>query len=505
MNDKILSINEIKKKVFNLKKNKKKIVLCHGVFDLIHCGHLNHFRSAKKYGDFLVVSVTEDKFVNKGPNKPLFNHNLRMDFLSNLELIDLVVLSSNPSSSDVIKLIKPDFYVKGPDYAKLKNDKTKKILLEKKLVSNYGGRVVYTKDEAYSSTNIINLYSLAGNDHQKNFINSLKNEFGSSYILNKIDDFKDISSLIIGELIFDRYVFGNVIGKSGKEPHLVFEKKNIETQVGGSGAIARHISTFLNKVYLITSYGQESDLKKLLNKNFTKNIIFKNYTPSKNYKSIIKTRYIDTVSNYKMFGAYDISRISYLERINKINDLINKIKKKVDLKIIVDYGHDLISNKVLENLLKLKKFTAVNCQLNSSSEGYHNIAKYSGVDLIIINENELRHELKNYDDDIENLMTQIVKKLNFKNIILTRGISGSILFDRKNFTYCPAFAKKILDKVGAGDAMLAISYLCVFRKLDPKITLFLGSIASAYTVENIGNKKNISYDYLTRSVEFLLK
>ena len=65
--------------------------------------------------------------------------------------------------------------------------------------------------------------------------------------LNKIYDLKKLNLLIIGELIFDDYNFGNIIGKSGKEPHLVFEKKFNEIYVGGSGAIARHLSTFLKK------------------------------------------------------------------------------------------------------------------------------------------------------------------------------------------------------------------------------------------------------------------
>ena len=66
-------------KIFtNLRKRNKKVVLCHGVFDLLHYGHISHFEQAKKFGDILVVSVTPDNYVNKGPSRPAFNENIRM-------------------------------------------------------------------------------------------------------------------------------------------------------------------------------------------------------------------------------------------------------------------------------------------------------------------------------------------------------------------------------------------------------------------------------------------
>ena len=78
MNKKIITIEDLKKIILKLKKKRKKIVLCHGVFDLLHVGHINHFQESKKYGDILVVSVTSDSFVNKGPNRPAFNEQNRL-------------------------------------------------------------------------------------------------------------------------------------------------------------------------------------------------------------------------------------------------------------------------------------------------------------------------------------------------------------------------------------------------------------------------------------------
>ena len=89
MKSKLINISQGKKIISILKKKKKKVILSHGVFDVLHIGHINHFISAKKNGDVLIVSVTPDKYVNKGPNRPIFNIKQRISFLSNINSIDM--------------------------------------------------------------------------------------------------------------------------------------------------------------------------------------------------------------------------------------------------------------------------------------------------------------------------------------------------------------------------------------------------------------------------------
>jgi len=152
-------------KITKLKSKNKKIVLCHGVFDLVHLGHIEHFKSAKKFGDYLVVSLTIDKFIKKGPGRPVFNEYQRMEYLKQIKIIDDVILSSSESSIDVINLVKPDFYVKGPDYKNNFKDKTKKIILEKKAVEKNGGKIKFTNDITFSSSNLLNTSNYILNNH----------------------------------------------------------------------------------------------------------------------------------------------------------------------------------------------------------------------------------------------------------------------------------------------------------------------------------------------------
>ena len=98
MTRKIISIENLSSKVKAAKQQGKKIVHCHGVFDLLHIGHIKHFQEAKSHGDILIVTLTPDEYVNKGPNRPAFTTNLRLEALAALESIDFVSKNEWPSS-----------------------------------------------------------------------------------------------------------------------------------------------------------------------------------------------------------------------------------------------------------------------------------------------------------------------------------------------------------------------------------------------------------------------
>ncbi len=119
---KIVSIESLKKIIVKKKLKRKKIVLCHGVFDLLHLGHIKHFDEAKNFGDTLIVTITSDKYVNKGPHRPLFNENHRAEAIAALSSVDYVAINKNPTAVKVIKEFKPNIYCKGSDYKLAKND-----------------------------------------------------------------------------------------------------------------------------------------------------------------------------------------------------------------------------------------------------------------------------------------------------------------------------------------------------------------------------------------------
>lgn len=150
--------------VENLKKHKgagKKIVLCHGCFDLMHPGHIKHFQAAKKMGDILVVTVTPDICVDKGPGRPVFNQNLRADSIAALECVDYAAINKWATAEELLRLLEPDIYVKGQEFENLE-DKTGKIQKEYEVVKEIGIELRFTHEIVFSSTGLLDQYSNEG-------------------------------------------------------------------------------------------------------------------------------------------------------------------------------------------------------------------------------------------------------------------------------------------------------------------------------------------------------
>ena len=209
----ITNLNQLKKKLDLLKKKGKKIVHCHGVFDVLHVGHINHFLSAKKKGDILVVTVTPDEFINKGPNRPIHNLNNRIKCIASLGVVNFVAANNSASAVSAINVIKPNIYCKGKDYKNNKLDLSKNIIKEKNAVKMVGGKIIYTNDDLLSSSKIINNLGLNLNESQKKFLDQVKIEKKNknSDPKNKIfDKFKNLKVLVIGETIVDDYNFCSV-------------------------------------------------------------------------------------------------------------------------------------------------------------------------------------------------------------------------------------------------------------------------------------------------------
>ena len=152
--DKILSLQNARKLIIKLKSKNRKVGLCHGGFDLLHPGHVKHFESAKKLCDILFVSVTSDEFVSerKGSGRPIFTDKLRAYMIASIIFVDYVVISNFKTGIEIIKILGPDYYIKGPDY---KENNDKDLTSEKKAIASIGGKIKYTKDQKLSTTDLI--------------------------------------------------------------------------------------------------------------------------------------------------------------------------------------------------------------------------------------------------------------------------------------------------------------------------------------------------------------
>ena len=151
---------------------KKKIILCHGVFDVLHYGHIAHLNQAKNFGDVLVVSITDDAFVDKGPDRPIFSSLIRAKTILNLEAVDYVVISKSPNALGVLSQIKPNIYVKDKEYQSKDNIFFKNFILEKKFLKKINCKIKFTDQIKYSSSNLANLRFNNFDEQQITYLNN---------------------------------------------------------------------------------------------------------------------------------------------------------------------------------------------------------------------------------------------------------------------------------------------------------------------------------------------
>jgi len=507
LNEKIKNLEDLKTIAADLKLKGKKVVHCHGVFDLLHIGHIKHFEEAKSFGDVLVVTITPDEFVHKGPNRPAFTTALRLEALAALESIDFVSANEWPIAVDTIKMILPDIYCKGPDYKDHKDDVTGKIDDEEKAVKSVGGKIMYTADITFSSSNLLNKFGDVYNKSQKSFIETKLKGGNFEEIKIKIDELQNLNVLVVGETIVDQYVFCEALGKSGKEPVLVLRDLEMEQYAGGTAAIARHLSDFCGTVSLLSMLGEKKEHEQFVLDSLPNNIepffIYKKAAPT-----ITKKRFVDYISNSKSLGVYSINDSQMNgENLNQLHAYLDQLIPMHDLVIVSDYGHGFLSRETAKQISKHSVFTSLNAQINAANIGYHTMNNYKNIDCAIINETELRHELRDRESDIETLMKQLTNNLLIKNMVVTQGTSGATLYSAEDERYhnCPAFAEKVVDKIGAGDAMLALLSCSIKNGFDHDLSLFIGSLAAAQSVETIGNSVPVNKIKLLKTFSHAIK
>lgn len=141
--------------VKNMQLKGLQVGLCHGCFDVFHLGHLRHFASAKSQCDFLVVSLTPDRFINKGPDRPVFPVEQRSELIAGLSYPDLVVVNQWDSAIELLKLLKPNVFFKGQEYENNPNLINPSFLKEVDVIRSLGGLVKFTYEQTNSSTDVI--------------------------------------------------------------------------------------------------------------------------------------------------------------------------------------------------------------------------------------------------------------------------------------------------------------------------------------------------------------
>jgi len=494
----------LKEKIKILKKQNKKIGLIHGVFDVIHYGHIKYFEEAKRKVDYLIVSVTENKYVNKGPGKPIFNTLKRCEVLKSIKDIDEVIVSNYPTAIENIKLIKPHYYIKGKDYKNLSDDLSKNILLEKKEVEKYKGKILFTNSVLHSSSSIINKNFDFITEEAKKFFNKsifdgLDLEFKK--IINKISEKK---VLIIGDPILDIIKTSIPSGKSNKNNIIATRLIGEELNFGGTLLVLNFLSQFYKKIdYIFVGNAKDySFIKKKLSKNV--NII---HLISEN-KIIKKNRYVDNYTLERLFQNNENEELKIEKKVeNKIITFLSKKITQYDQVLFYDFGYIFSFKKMQSLLLKHNKNLVINCQSNSYNFGYNLANKYKKSLILSMDETEFRLLIQDKHTEMKILISKNISIFQGHKIaIITQGKHGCYVILKKKIHFVPSILNQRLDTTGAGDIFLSMfAYLFLNSKFTINQISVISHVAAGIHSNQLSNRFNLDKKFIFNVLSSVIK
>ncbi len=507
--EKILPFDQAAAVFATLRASGRRLVQCHGTFDLVHPGHILHLQEARAQGDVLVVTVTAEKFVNKGPGRPYFNDALRAASLAALECVDYVVLIPHAAAVEAIDLVRPHIYCKGKEYRDPANDVTGNISDDVKAVTRHGGEVRYLGDVVFSSTKLLNNHFATVSREVKDFCLGLSGGFGPDDILREVGRFDGLKVLVVGDVIFDRYTFLKVQGLTSKNRIISGRFLEEETQAGGALAIYRHLRQFTPHVKMLGLAGTEPWLEDLL----------RSYLPEEDdwilredeFVSVIKQRFVEPVSEGKDMSK--LFSVNYLKSSAPASAITARIAERLeaelpgfDLVVAADFGHGIMQPAVRNLLQDRAPFLALNCQTNSNNHGFNIINRqWRRADAFSLDEQELLLASGHRHVVFERELSSLREQLGARYAWLTRGAVETLgLTAGGESSTCPPLVDDVTDTIGAGDAFFSVVSLAAACGLPVALATFLGQLAGAQAVKIVGNRTPVSKASLLKAGMSLL-
>lgn len=508
MREKVMTLEALGKKCQELKAAGKKIAHCHGVFDLLHPGHLKHFEAARQFGDVLVVTLTEDKFVNKGPGRPVFNEQIRSETLAAIEYIDYVAINRSPMAIPAIEAIQPQAYVKGQDYKNAVEDITGGIIKEKNAVESFGGELVFTEEIQFSSSKLINRHLDDKDTEVKDFLKQMRENFGYQYFVDRFEEIGKLRVLVIGDVILDEYQFVSPLGKSSKSATITAKKLNTEIYTGGVLAVANHVADFVESVDLVTTYGINDGVNygDFIQQNLHKRVRWHGvHLPER--PTTLKRRFVDKVFNHKLFEIYEYDDSPMNEEEwGEVKGKIEALAGGYDMVLVADFGHSILDRRLVDYLSALPTFLAVNAQTNSGNKGYNMLTKYKRCDYFSIDKEEAHLAYHNKFANIVGIQQWLMAETQAKIGTITLGRNGALVrvAEEGRSVQAPILSNEVVDTIGAGDAFLAITSLMARLGSSPEELAFVGNAVGAMAVRILGNKSFIEKTPLLKYIKTLL-
>ncbi|PKM92944.1 MAG: D-glycero-beta-D-manno-heptose-7-phosphate kinase [Elusimicrobia bacterium HGW-Elusimicrobia-4] len=319
-----------------------------------------------------------------------------------------------------------------------------------------------------------------------------------------LEKFPKAKVLIVGDLILDRFVYGESKRISPEAPVPVVEVKHERYQLGGAGNVANNIISLGGSVSIAGIVGNDYSAEILLKELNKKNIDIGGIFTDSTIKTSIKTRVIAGHQQVVRFDRETVRELSP-SMTEKIMQFINKKIPEVDAVLISDYGKGVVTQKIISEIIRLtKKYK----KLVTVDPKIEHFSRYKFVDCLTPNIYEAMNgagvsKLKN-ENDLKNLGRKILKKLKCRSVIITRGENGMTLFEKEKISHIPTTAKEVFDVTGAGDTVIAVLTLALSCGASLTEASKIANYAAGIVVGKLGTA-TVSKEELKKSVAHFVK
>jgi rfaE bifunctional protein kinase chain/domain/rfaE bifunctional protein nucleotidyltransferase chain/domain len=485
LSHKIKTAEQLRQAIGSLPR-KKKVIMCHGTFDVVHPGHIRHLLYAKTKADILVASLTADVHIMKGNLRPYVPEELRAMNLAALEMVDYVVIDRDPTPLKNLALIQPDFFAKGYEYtAGQVHPKTKE---EIDVLESYGGEMIFTPgDIVYSSSALIEL-APPNIAVEKLMVLMQGENLTFKDLRSALGQLKGISAHVVGDTIVDSYTYTSMIGGMTKTPTISvrFEKKT--DFVGGAGIVAKHLRAAGADVTFSTVLGDDAYRSFVLDDLKAAGVrclpIIDATRPTTNKNAVV-------AENYRLL------KIDTLDNRSISDKIVEQLRQQIsdghsNALVFSDFRHGIFNRMTIPALASAippGSFKVADSQVASR---WGNILEFEGFDLITPNEREARFALGDQDSVVRPLAMELHNRSRCKTLILKCGDRGIITYrgataELREFYTVETFVDRVVDAVGAGDALLAYATLAMVATKSDVIASILGNMAAAIECEHDGN------------------
>jgi cytidyltransferase-like protein len=465
----------------------KRVIMCHGVFDVVHPGHVRHLLYAKSKADLLVASITADKHITKGVHRPHVTQDLRALNLAAFEMVDYVVIDRNDRPLANIETIQPDYFAKGFEYNA--TGLAPKTAEEATIVAAYGGEMIFTPgDIVYSSSALINLARPSVKLETLQILME-RNQITFDVLRDVLGRIPGQRVHVVGDTIVDSYTHCTMIGGQTKTPTMSVLYERRVDYVGGAGIVAKHLIAAGAKVTFSTVLGDD-ELKTFAIEDMRAVGI--------DVRAVIDASRPTVNKNAIVVGGYRLLKVDTLDNRSISDNILASIAEAVsstpaDAVVYSDFRHGLFNRRTIPELIKAIPPGVFRVADSQVASRWGNITEFTDFDMITPNEREARFALADQDSGIRPLASGLYDAARCKLLILKLGERGVLACrdsdheSLDSFFVIDSFVHHLVDAVGAGDALLAYSTLAMLISRNDAISTMLGAFAAACECEHDGN------------------